>query len=480
MMADTPMNVLLILSDQHSVGALGCYGNDQIATPHLDQLAAEGAVFDNAYCQGPLCVPSRTSLITGQYCRNHGVYDNQHILEANSSTLPRWLGEHGYRTCLIGKAHFNGEQYHGYQQRPYGDLWGQAHQPDPAWTLSKGESGLGDLIGQSGPSRIPLALTQTEICVAEAAKWLLYHVDRAPNQPFFLSVQFDKPHFPWNPPARYFDPYVDRVALPAFDDEELVRAVPFVQAAASRAPHRFDGNGHSEADHARTLAAYYGCVSWVDDAVGRLLEMIRYLGLAGRTLIIYTTDHGDMLGAHGLWQKTVFFESSSRVPLMMAGPGIPQELRVADPVGHIDLFPTVCQWTDTPVPDGLDGVDLTPGLVGLPIGRDAIFSESVVLKQPEYAGCMIRTGPWKYNYYLDGSEELYQLLDDPGETHSLAGSMGHAAIQRELRGRVQAFWEPAQQRSRYDRTPRMRREKHFYRWSNQFVGSGGEIFNGRP
>ena len=232
------------VTDQHSVRASGCYGNDRIATPNLDRLAAEGVVFDNAYCQSPLCVPSRTSLITGQYCRNHGVYDNQHILEANSDTLPRWLGEHGYRTCLIGKAHFNGEQYHGYQQRPYGDFWGQAHQPDPARTSAKGESGLGDLVGESGPSGIPLALTQTEICVAEATKWLLHHVDRTPGHPFLLSVHFDKPHFPWNPPARHFEPYAGRVALPDFDPDELARAVPFVQAAARGAPHRYPGNGH--------------------------------------------------------------------------------------------------------------------------------------------------------------------------------------------------------------------------------------------
>lgn len=473
-------NVLMIVTDQHSVRALGCYGNDRVATPNLDRLAADGVVFDNAYCQGPLCVPGRTSLITGQYCRNHGVYDNQHILEANSETLPGWLGEHGYRTCLIGKAHFNGEQYHGYQQRPYGDFWGQAHQPDPARAPDKGESGLGDLVGESGPSGIPLALTQTEICVAEAVKWLLRHVDRTPEQPFFLSVHFDKPHFPWNPPARYFEPYAGRVALPAFDPDELARAAPFVQAAARGAPHRYPGNGHEEADHARTLAAYYGCVSWVDDAVGRLLDVLRYLGLDDRTRIIYTTDHGDMLGEHGLWQKTVFFESSSRVPLMMAGPGIDAGRRIADPVGHIDLFPTLCGWAEIPYPSGLDGIDLAPSLDGDALERDAIFSESVVLKHPEHAGCMIRTGPWKYNYYLDGTEELYHLPADPAESHSLADSADHAEIRKRLRERVLAFWDPARQRSRYDRTPRMRREKHFFWWSNQFVSSDGEIFNGRP
>ena len=479
-MGHTPRNVVMILSDQHSVQALGCYGNSQISTPHLDQMAAEGTVFDAAYCQGPLCVPSRTSLLTGRYCRNHGVYDNQHILAADGLTLPRWLADAGYRTCLIGKAHFNGEQYHGYQQRPYGDFWGQAHQPDPARTEAKGESGLGDLIGDSGPSGIPLALTQTEICVAEATRWLLQQVDHTPSQPFFLSINFDKPHFPWNPPTRYLDAYLETVRLPALDPDELGRMVPFVQAAAQGSPHRYPGNGHEEREHARTLAAYYGCVTWVDDAVGRILEVIRYLGLADHTVVMYTADHGDMLGSHGLWQKTVFFESSSRVPLIVQGPDIPSGMRIADPVGHIDLWPTIAAWAGLAPPQGGDGLNLEPLLGRKPLAREGIFSESVVLKHPEQAGCMLRTGPWKYNWYLDGRDELYDLRADPDEVHSQAGNPEYGARISAFRERLHRFWQPEEQVRRYHRTPRMPREKHFYWWSNQFAAGDGAVFNGRP
>lgn len=169
---DKKPNVLFIFSDQHNAQVLGCAGDDIIRTPNLDRLAREGVTFNQAYCQNPLCVPSRASLLTGRQSRNIGIYTNTDMLEPNSCTIPRVLSANGYRTCLIGKAHFNGEQFHGYQERPYGDLYGQAHQPDPRRTADNGEAGLGLLVGNAGPTGIPLPLTQTEICVAEASKWL--------------------------------------------------------------------------------------------------------------------------------------------------------------------------------------------------------------------------------------------------------------------------------------------------------------------
>jgi len=479
-MAKRP-NILFFLSDQHSPHVCGWEGNDVIRTPSLDRLAAEGAAFDSAYCQNPLCVPSRASMITGRYCRSIGIYDNQHVLEHNCTTFPRVLGEAGYRTCLIGKGHFNGEQFHGYQQRPYGDLFGQAHQPDPRRTADKGEAGLGHLLKDAGPSGIPLPLTQTEICAAEAAKWLQTHVALHPRQPFCLCVHFDKPHFPVNPPAEYFEHYRDVVDPPPVREGDLAKLPPFVRAALGRTgawPHY----GKDPEVHRRALAAYYGCVEWVDSAIGRILQVLEYLDLAGETIAIYTTDHGEMAGEHGAWQKTVFFDASARVPLIVRYPGVfPAGRRRGELVGLIDLFPTLCDAAGAAVPDTCEGVSLVPMLTGQGgIDRDAIFSESVVLKAPEHAGCMIRTGEWKYNLYLDGGEELYHLAEDPGEWINLAGEGEHAARRRDLRKRVEAFWRPDEQRERYRRTPRMEREKHFYPYSNQFLLGDGTVADARP
>ncbi len=486
-------NVLFIMTDQHNPKIAGFAGDEVVRTPALDRLAAQSTVFESAYCQQPLCVPSRAALLTGRYCRNTGIYANLDILPANSPTFPRHLAEHGYATCLVGKAHLNGEQFQGYQQRPYGDLYGQAHQPDPRRTPELGEHGLGEIPYQAGPSGIPLALTQTEIVTAEAAKFLQTHVGRGSRQPFLLSVHYDKPHFPINPPEPYFRRYEDTVRLPAHwktehGEEHLAGLVPFVR-------ENFVSAGYYHVArhlHRKALAAYYGCVEWVDDNIGRLLDVLDYLGLSENTIVIYTSDHGEMAGAHGAWQKMVFYEESARVPLLVRLPGQTDSVRRDEPVGLIDMYPTLCELASLPAPE-CDGESLVPllrrsagdGWAGEAGGgeewtREAIFSESVLIYKPEHAGCMIRRGDWKYARYLDGAEELYDLSTDPGEGHNLALDPRHARLHNELRARVEEFWEPEKQRDRYDRTPRMPKEKHFYPFSNQFVLGDGTIVDGRP
>lgn len=473
-------NILFIVSDQHSPHVLGCAGNDVIATPSLDRLAAEGTRFDRAYCQNPLCAPSRASLLTGRYSRNIGIYDNMHVLESNSLTFPRVLGKAGYRTCLIGKSHLNGEQYQGYQQRPYGDLYGQAHQPDPRRKPEFGINGLGDVVGNNGASGIPDPLTQTEICVAEASKWMQTHKALHPDQPFLLSVHFDKPHFPIRPPRRFQDKYVGRVRLPETPAEGLESAVPFVREAIA---HNETGHhyGKNYDTQLRALESYYGCVEWVDDAVGRLLEVLDYLDYKEDTLVIYTSDHGEMGGEHGTWQKTVFFEASARVPFIMRWPGKVRAGAVSrEIVGLVDCFPTLCELAGLEIPETCDGVSILPAGRGEAIGREGIFCESAVLRKTEVAGCMYRTGDWKYAYYLDGSEELYNLAEDPGERCNLALGSGPADLLGRLRERTVAFWEPDVYLDRLRRTPIMSREKHFYEFSNQFVTGDGIIVDARP
>jgi choline-sulfatase len=475
-------NILFLLSDQHSPHFAGYAGHPIVATPHLDRLASEGVVFGNAYCQSPLCVPSRASLLTGRYCRDLGIYDNQHVLESNGVTFPRVLAAAGYRTCVIGKTHFNGEQFQGYQDRPYGDLFGQAHQPDPRRLPERGDAGLGGVIEAAGPSGIPRPLTQTEICVAEAAKWLQTHVALRGPQPFCLSVHFDKPHFPICPPPEYFARYEGRVRLPDLPAGFLEKEVPFVRAAM-RSFGICDPERRNRAAYERTLAAYCGCVEWVDDAIGRVLATLDYLGLADDTLVVYASDHGEMAGERGTWQKSVFFEASARVPLLMRWRRVTKDAgrHVPVPVGLIDLFPTFCALAGVATPSGCRGVSLLPLLHGeVALDRDAIFSESVILNAPEQAGCMIRTGPWKYNYYLDGRDELYDVARDPQEWNNLAAVPELQAVRMTLRQRVLAFWEPDKQLARYHGCPRMARQKHFYEFSNQFLLGDGTVADARP
>ncbi len=469
-------NILFLLSDQHAFRALGDVAGSAVQTPNLLKLAAEGVRFDNAYCQNPLCVPSRASLLTGKHGRTTGIYDNQHILPANAPTLARSFSENGYRTALIGKSHFNGEQFQGFQQRPYGDFYGQAHQPDPRRHAN--ESGLGDILKDAGPSGIPLAMTQTEICVAEAAKWLQGWTAQ-PDAPFFLAVQFDKPHFPINPPAEYYDRFAGRIDLPVHDKNSLKSAPAFVQAAMARS-----GTAHHSGDtdvSLRALAAYFGCVEWVDDAVGRLLAVLDYLDLSRDTIVVYASDHGEMAAQRGMWQKTVFYEDSARVPLIMRWPGQAEPgLRSNAAVGLIDLYPTLCAAAGITPPDDLEGIDISPALTGKPLARRDLFCESVVLHQPEHAGCMLRRDQWKYALYLDGTEELYDLSADPDEWNDLSGDPATEALRDDFRAAVRQFWQPEAFPARYAATPRMPQEKHFYPYSNQFLTGDGRMFDARP
>jgi len=467
-------NVLFLFTDQHNASVLGSAGNPMVATPSLDRLSSESVVFQQAYCQNPLCVPSRTSLMNGQYCRTHAIYENQDVMEPNSPTFPRTLAAAGYRTCLIGKAHFNGEQFHGYQQRPYGDFYGQAHQPDPRRTPTSGESGLGGLVGNAGPTGIPLPMTQTEICVAETTKWLQAHLDLHATQPFCLSVHFDKPHFPVRCPDRFFQRYAGRLNPPDVPEGYGISAVPFVRQAMKT----FGGKRPEEAS--RYLAAYYGCVEWIDDAIGRILEVIDYLELRENTVVIYTSDHGDLLGEKDAWNKTLFFESASRIPLLIRWPSQLTPRTSTDLVGLIDLFPTLCEFAGVDAPGSCEGISLLPALKGQPLQRDHIFCESAFLGRPSLAGCMLRSGQWKYNYYLDGTAELYDLEKDPEEWSNLAGHHEVARIEQDLRARVIDFWQPGKYLERMRRTPKVHRHKHCCEFSNQFMLGSGTVCNGRP
>lgn len=474
-------NILFILSDQHSPHVIGCGGNEIINTPRLDKLASEGVKFNNMYSQNPLCVPSRASLITGQYSKTTGIYDNMHIMQANITTLPRTLSENGYKTCLIGKSHFNGEQYHGYQQRPYGDLYGQGHQPDPGREKEFGINGLGDVLGNSGPSEMPIELTQTEICVAEACKWMQLHKSGGSEQPFMLSVHFDKPHFPIKPPKKYFDKYRGKLKLPIVHENLIESPIPFIK----------EGILHNETGHhygkdyelqLRTLESYYGCVEWVDDAIGRIVDVLDYLGLAEDTIVIYSSDHGEMGGEHGTWQKTLFYEASARVPAIIRWPGMIEPGTETDEItGLLDMFPTICDAAEIQIPDTCEGLSLIPLMQkGAKLNREGVFSESAVLRATQIAGCMYRTDKWKYCYYIDGKEELYNLEADPDETNSLVSSVKFSKTLLEFRRITTEFWKPEEYLARLARTPIMSKEKHFYEFSNQFVTGDGRILDARP
>lgn len=410
-----PVNVLLIVMDDLNL-ALGAYGDPLARTPNIDRLAARGVTFDRAHSQYPLCNPSRVSLLSGRRPETSGVY----ILNTPARTalpdavlLPQFFRQHGYFTAGAGKIFHNVRvndalSWDHYQDPPSQDaeelvaLRARADGSDgrPAWSvLSTDGSG-----------------TRDGMTARQVGTWLAAHATGP--KPFFLAAGFHKPHLPWTAPQRFFDQYAvsdfERSAEPAMQDIPAIAlqtelsgfAQPVTPAAARR--------------------AYYACVSFIDDQVGLLLQELDRHDLWSRTVVILTSDHGFHLGDHGgLWAKLSAFGQATRVPLLVAGPGVPAGRRVSAPVELLDLFPTLAELTGLPEPAGLEGQSLAGTWREGTQAREAAYSLVYHYDQAADRDVQARTVVTKLGRYTewdrgDAGRELYLHADDPGEFHNRA------------------------------------------------------------
>ena len=418
-------NILWILTDQHSPHIAGFAGNQIADTAALDYLAEHSTSFNAAYCQSPLCVPSRTSMLTGKYVFRCSAWDNSSVIFPEHITLPSWLARHGYATAAVGKVHFRGnEQMQGFQYRPYGDLVDSrfpAHQPDPPETADGRWNN--HLVGRfpfAGETNIPESMLIDTVVTRESLSWLLEFTDANPNAPWFLCASYSRPHFPLTAPGRYFRKYMaSDLKLPP-----LPKGYPDALHPHDRfIVDDFNLLKFSEEEQRRALAAYYACVDYVDDCIGVLLEGLRITGCLENTYIVYTSDHGDMAGEHGLWWKRTYYEASAGVPLLISGPGIAQGKTRSTPVELVDLFPTCCDWSGIEIPEGIDGESLTPLLDGNPDVRRKRTARSELLGgNPRTRFRMIRDERWKVVEFPDAPPRLFDLARDAGETFDLANS----------------------------------------------------------
>ena len=335
-------NILLITADQFRHDALGSAGVFPVPTPHLDALAAGGTAFDAAYCASPLCVPSRASIMTGRMPCEHGVYYNDQSWPEAMPTLPRRLADNGYYTACIGKRHFNPPRRHGGFHRVWsGEDVTLPRPPHPSATVMQ----WGDYADQAyvgEPTHLPPELYSTTLLANHACAELrrlaaTRRMRAGGGEPVFLWLSFIQPHTPCVPPDPWFSLVdADAVPPPVRDDPRELDALP--------EPVRrwFDFWQRIGPEHARRFRAQYlGDVALVDHEVGRVLRTLDELGLRDDTLIVFTSDHGDYLGDHGLQQKGFFHEASARVPLVFYGPRVAAGRRVATPVSLIDLYPTL-------------------------------------------------------------------------------------------------------------------------------------------
>jgi choline-sulfatase len=447
-------NILLILTDQHSPHIAGFAGHQHINTQALDRLAGQSMVFEAAYCQSPLCVPSRMSLWSGKYPHRISAWANQSVLAPEHMTIPRWLAQHGYVTAAVGKMHFRGQdQMLGFQHRPYGDLIESSvpcHQPDPPETAD-GRSN-NHAVGRfpfAGPSSIPEGLHADTLVTVESLAWLLEFSDTHPEQPWFFCASYFRPHFPLTAPGRYVRKYLER---------DLPR--PLLPDGYPDALHPHDRfivedfrlTRFSDEEHRRALASYYAALDYVDDRIGELIAGLEQAGCLENTIIVYTSDHGDMVGEHGLWWKRTYYEASAGVPLLISGPNI-EHRRIDAPVELVDLFPTFCDWAGIETPLGLDGESLLPFLTGQPDQRRKRTARSELLGgKAETRFRMVRDARWKYVDFPAAPPRLFDLMNDPDETTDLSTIAPADAPLAELAAQVErgGTWDTLAERFRVD------------------------------
>jgi choline-sulfatase len=341
--------------------------------------------------------------------------------------------------------HFGGrDQMNGFQLRPYGDLrHGLGHQAEPL-SMFPGYANA----ASAAVTEIPESLLSDVVIAREAAAFLQEHLDAEPETPFFLCASFTRPHCPLTAPGRYIRRYRDAVEPPPHASTFTEYLEPYARATQDAAGFR----DLSDEQIARAVEAYYACVDFVDDCIGELLRAARECGGMENTVVIYTTDHGEMLGRHGLWGKAVYYDEAVRVPLLISGPGVASGAHaVRHPISLMDLFPTTCALADLPIPDGLDGVDCSalladPGGAEPPrafapsayfkygVRVDHFLSKNTREPGAHRAMRLLRDARWKYVDIEEGEPLLFDLSSDPGETINLAGQAEHA----ERRGRMHA------------------------------------------
>lgn len=437
-------NILFIMADQMAAPILPLHdAASPVQMPNLMKLAEQAVVFDSAYCNSPLCAPSRFTLVSGRLPSKIGAYDNAADFPADVPTYAHYLRRLGYRTALSGKMHFCGpDQLHGYEERLTSDIY----PADYGWAVNWDEPDVRaswyhnmSSVLQAGPCVRSNQLDFDEEVVFKARQYLYDHVRMTPDQPFCLTVSMTHPHDPYTIPREYWDRYegVD-IPLPrqhieqSEQDPHSQRLLKVIDLWDKPLPE----------DKIRDARrAYFGACSYIDDNIGKLLRTLEECGLAEDTLIVFSGDHGDMLGERGLWYKMHWFEMSARVPLLVHAPQRFTAHRVSQSVSTLDLLPTLVELAGGQVEQGLEleGHSLLPHLEGEG-GHDEVLGEYMA-EGTVSPLMMIRRGPWKFVYSEQDPLLLFNLDSDPQELHNLAESSEHKGILAGFLAEARERWD---------------------------------------
>jgi len=475
-----PPNLLFIFTDEQRYDTMSAYGNHRIETPNLDRLASQSVVFERAYVTQSVCTPSRSSIMTGLYPHSNGCIENNIALPDEIPCLPEIVAPGTYATAYHGKWHLGDEIFgqHGFDEwRSIEDNYAQyyskgrdrdARSTYHEWLVENGfEPRNGRTFGRGEAARLPEAFSKPAYLAQGASRYIREHQ----REPFILYVNYLEPHMPfYGPRDDQYDPA--EVALPPDFDARPGKDQPLKTRLFERF---YFERGHSglplqtEADWRRMIANYWGLCSLVDTHVGTILDTLTDCGLDEHTIVVYTSDHGDMMGSHHLLAKCVNYEEAVRVPLIIRLPGQQHAARVETPVSQIDLLPTLLDLLGQPVPENLEGTSLRPCVeghaeapprdvflewnghnngLGDVIGQVSIpepllemaARDEIIAAITDPVRTILTPDRWKLNCSPRGEHELYNLNDDPFETQNLAGTE-RAPLMQALADRIRRWQE---------------------------------------
>ncbi len=419
------------MADQLTAKALGCYGNTEVKSPHIDRLADEGVLFESSYCSSPLCTPARYAFMTGQNISQCGGYDNAAYMPATMPTFAHYMRLMGYKTCLSGKMHFVGaDQLHGFEDRLTTDIYPADFGWIPDWTNPHERIDLWyhnmSSIKQAGVASITNQFAYDDEVGAQSMRAIYDHARSEDERPLCLVTSFIHPHDPYATRQKYWDLYSDvDISLPS-----VTRPGADQQDAHNRRLEKviaLDAVDVSDEDIINARRAYYGNISYIDEWLGRLRTTLDDCGMGEDTTIIFTSDHGDMLGEFGLWYKMSFREWSCRTPMIVHRPNRFASGRVDPPVAQVDVLPSLIdiahEGTGAARPDAIDPLS-GRSLVALCDGdesNDPGFCVSEYLAEGTAAPMlMMRRDKYKFITCPTDPDQLFNLEDDPHELNNLA------------------------------------------------------------
>ena len=436
-------NILIFMVDQLNGTLFPDGPAEWLHAPNLKKLAARSTRFKNAYPASPLCAPGRAAFMSGQLPSDTGVYDNAAEFISSIPTYAHHLRRAGYQTCLSGKMHFVGpDQMHGFEERLTTDIY----PADFGWTPDYRKPGeridwwyhnMGSVTG-SGVAEISNQMEYDDEVAYHATRKVYDYARSNDERPWCMTVSFTHPHDPYVARKKYWDLYEDC--------EHLLPTVPAMdyEDHDTHSKRIFDANDWrsfdiSEDDIKRSRRAYFANISYLDDKIGEVMEAVK--ATRQETIIMFVSDHGDMLGERGLWFKMSFFEGSARVPMMICAPDMQPGL-ITTPVSNIDVCPTLCDLA------GVDMSEVEPWTTGQsvkPLGQGVERTEPVAIEYAAEASyspmVSLRYGKWKYNRCKLDADQLFDLDGDPHELTNLAEVAEHQGTLTQLRAKSKVRWD---------------------------------------